>query len=135
MNSFISLGAGALFIVGIASFAISRGSTDSAQSQTSSTPSESISGTATSEDAKEMFNIHIYEPWQGAGRRVVTITAASIDRNGFVRLTATRFCDLGSAVEPVVTGTRFRCKATVNVGSWHDVDSTEDVTLTLTAVE
>jgi hypothetical protein len=95
-----------------------------------------ITRSVSSEDGRELFNLHMYEPWEGAGRRVVTVTAASISKDGLVGLDFRRFCDTGAPAEPLtIKGYRFECVLTFGVQSWASIDGADDITMTVTAAD
>jgi hypothetical protein len=53
-----------------------------------------------------------------------------------VGLEFVRFCDLGTATEPLtIKGHRFQCVLSFGVQSWTDIDSADDVTMTVTKAD
>jgi len=59
-----------------------------------------VSETAASPDGKEAFELTLFEPWVGAGRRVIVMTGASIGSTGMVSLSTFKSCE-SSDVPPL----------------------------------
>jgi hypothetical protein len=108
----------------------------SAEAAATTVVQPNVTVSAASEDGAEIFVVRIFEPWVGAGRRVVTAESASIADSGMVNLGFRRFCDAGVPAEPMtITGTRFQCIVTTGMSEWSSVAERGDITLTVVAAD
>lgn len=96
-----------------------------------------VSWSKGSDDGSAVFHLTIYAPWGDANQRTIAFYTGFVSRSGLAGLEGTRISEAGLAAEPLESvGDRFKCTARLNqVGTWAQVRTKRDVTLTITPIE
>jgi hypothetical protein len=83
-------------------------------------------------DAKDVFSLDLYEPWSGAGHRILYAAGASVTPSGFASLATTRANDTGLGGQPVeIWGENHRCIFRPLVATWAEVQDKTQVETTI----